>query len=498
MRAILITVILIVVSLDVANRIWTSTNEAPNSAFTSMMQSPPPSLHDPRTNGYLLLLGFATAPTENAVQMGHDMWLEAASEAGHGYVDYDNATRLALRVRDGDLTPTAIWGDPDPLAVLGNQEQLLRSVIAQDEVLLKRYQQWLNMPFEDWGLGKAGAPRAVEIFAVHRLYLIESLGHEYAKTVERTERDLLVWRTALAQAKSLPVKMLAAAIVDDDIAVVSGLLKQRGVGSKLVARLAHMVRPLSEVERSLRWPIQHEFMLGVQRYSRQFTEASPVNRQASEEHKQWIATLAGLKPDAFKKVEHPGPPHPLAKTPGPRERALNAFANYYLALTRATETPAMRLPKLGEFVRSADPSFWETVMSPVDSALSGGFTPAWEPFIHRVQETEAKLRLVSLQARLRQAARIDDIPTHIAQAGPGLYDPFTGLPMLWSASQRKLYSVGKDGLDDGGEPTFDVSLSLIGQPIAGAAKGKSAKMKAQPASEQAEQDDVVEEEAVLL
>lgn len=498
MRAILITVILIVVTLDVANRIWTSTNEAPNSAFTALMTTPAPALHDPRANGYLLFLGFATSPSENAIQTGHDMWLEAASEAGHGYFDYDDTARLALHVRESSVTPVPVWGEQDPLSRLGSQEQVLRSVIAQEDVLLKRYQQWLGMPFEDWGLGKAGAPRAVEIFAVHRLYLIEGLGQEFARTVERTERDLMVWRKVLAEAKTLPVKMLAAAVVDDDVAMISGLLKQRAVSPRLVSRLAQSVRPLSEAERSLRWPIQHEFMLGVQRYSRQFTEVSAVNRQASDENKQWIASLAGLKPEAFKRVEHPGPPHPLAKTPGPRERALNSFANYYTALTRATETPNVQLPKMGEFMRVSAPSAWEYVLNPIDALLSGGFTPAWEPFTHRIQETEAKLRLVLLQARLRQSARIDDIPTRIAQSGPSLYDPFTGLPMLWSPTQRKLYSVGKDGLDDGGDPTFDVSLSLAGQPIAGPAaggKGKSGRAKAQRT---ADEEEPIEAEAVLL
>lgn len=496
MRAILITIILIFACWNIANRIWTSTNEAPNSAFTSFMQTPPPVLHDPRANGYLLFLGFTTAPSENAVQTGHDMWLEAASEAGHGYFDY--AARLTLHVRENSGTPVPLWGDQDPLSRLGSQEQVLRSVIAQEDVLLKRYQQWLGMPFEDWGLGKAGAPRAVEIFAVHRLYLIEGLGQEFARTVERTERDLMVWRNVLAEANTLPVKMLAAAVVDDDIAVISGLLKQRAVSSKLVSRLAQSMRPLSGAERSLRRPIQHEFMLGVQRYSRQFTDVSAVNRQASDDNKQWVSALAGLKPEAFKHVEHPGPPHPLAKTPGPRERALNSFANYYMALTRATETPNVPLPKMGEFMRVSAPSAWEYVLSPLDALLSGGFTPAWEPFTHRIQETEAKLRLVLLQARLRQSARLDDIPTRIAQAGPSLYDPFTGLPMLWSPTQRKLYSVGKDGLDDGGDPTFDVSLSVAGQPIAGPAADRKGTSGRAQARRTAGEEEPAEAEAVPL
>jgi hypothetical protein len=36
--------------------------------------------------------------------------------------------------------------------------------------------------------------------------------------------------------------------------------------------------------------------------------------------------------------------------------------------------------------------------------------------------------------------------------------------MLWSPTQQKLYSVGKDRLDDGGDPTFDISVpAVVGQ-----------------------------------
>jgi hypothetical protein len=32
--------------------------------------------------------------------------------------------------------------------------------------------------------------------------------------------------------------------------------------------------------------------------------------------------------------------------------------------------------------------------------------------------------------------------------------------MLWSATREKIYSVGKDGLDDGGESSFDISVPV--------------------------------------
>ena len=38
--------------------------------------------------------------------------------------------------------------------------------------------------------------------------------------------------------------------------------------------------------------------------------------------------------------------------------------------------------------------------------------------------------------------------------------------MLWSPTQQKLYSVGRDRLDDGGDPTFDISVpAVVGQIV---------------------------------
>ena len=33
--------------------------------------------------------------------------------------------------------------------------------------------------------------------------------------------------------------------------------------------------------------------------------------------------------------------------------------------------------------------------------------------------------------------------------------------MLWSPTQQKIYSVGKDRYDDGGDPSFDISVPAI-------------------------------------
>jgi len=89
------------------------------------------------------------------------------------------------------------------------------------------------------------------------------------------------------------------------------------------------------------------------------------------------------------------------------------------------------------------------------------FEPAWEPFSQRLVETDARLRLASLQLLLRKSGPAASLPARLAEVGSMYFDPFTGFPMLCSPTQRKLYSVGKDGLDDGGDPTFDISVPFV-------------------------------------
>lgn len=92
---------------------------------------------------------------------------------------------------------------------------------------------------------------------------------------------------------------------------------------------------------------------------------------------------------------------------------------------------------------------------------SDSFEPNWNPFLSQLKETDARLRLASLQAVLRRPSAETTVPNRLAQVGSSYYDPFSGLPMLWSPTQQKIYSVGKDRFDDGGEQSFDISVPAI-------------------------------------
>ena len=67
------------------------------------------------------------------------------------------------------------------------------------------------------------------------------------------------------------------------------------------------------------------------------------------------------------------------------------------------------------------------------------------------------------QARLREPSHGVVVSTRIANAGLSFYDPFTGFPMLWNAAKGRLYSVGRDGKDDNGDPKLDVGVTVLGR-----------------------------------
>lgn len=129
------------------------------------------------------------------------------------------------------------------------------------------------------------------------------------------------------------------------------------------------------------------------------------------------------------------------------------YATYYDAMIHATEAGQSTLPTIHELAGTSRNGILENFVSP------NSFEPDWDPFQYQLRETDARLRLASLQAVLQRPSPQSTVPNRLAQVGSAYYDPFSGLPMLWSPTQQKIYSVGKDRYDDGGDPTFDISVS---------------------------------------
>jgi hypothetical protein len=169
-----------------------------------------------------------------------------------------------------------------------------------------------------------------------------------------------------------------------------------------------------------------------------------------------------------------------------KQRTMNIYADYYEAVLKASGVAPIKLPTLREIGKQGSRSGVDPLVNPVENVFFSAPEPAWTPILGHIMETDARLRLAGLQIILRRAPKQQPMAAVIGQAGPDYYDPFTGIPMVWNASQGVLYSVGKDGRDDGGESSFDVSVKLEESPPLAPAKvpakpGKKAKPGAKPA-----------------
>ncbi|MCS6290190.1 MAG: hypothetical protein H8K10_14645 [Nitrospira sp.] len=410
---------------------WLVLEEQPSAAYRTMTSAPQHSLQDSSKNGYVLLLGFGAAASQDPVRAGMDRRVEGADRAyahtcltGEGVSSGGDQGASAESV--GKWMKTA-----DPAAQMRAEATDVKGWASRAEVSMGRYRQWLTKPFEDWGYGQSITPNCSLILYAHQLYIAEGFAQDVEAGVARLETDLTAWRTVLGQAKTLPVKMLASAAMNDDIMVMSGLLLRPELDDRFVSRLAKLARPLEQAEQSVRWPMQSQFVLATK------TLAEALAEDRSDVRPFYGSIAAAL--------------------PLPKQRRFNAYAQYYEAAGKAAaEGRYTDLPKQSQFVHAPPYGIGDMVMNPIESLVGVDPLPTWETYAGRVLETDARLRLASLQAWLRRTPPEQDLLTRIAKAGQGVYDPFTGFPMLVNMKKGILYSVGQDLKDNEAQDRFDL------------------------------------------
>jgi hypothetical protein len=422
---------------------WLMLEEQPTPAYRTMTSMPQRALEDSQKNGYFLLLGFGAPPTQDPVQAGIDRRVDGADRSlshtcltGEGNVS--GAQQGASAEVAGKWLKSA-----DPAVQMRVEATGVKSWVSQAGVAMSRYRQWLSKPFEDWGYGQPVSPNCGLILYAHRLYVAEGFAQDVEAGIVRLETDLTAWRTVFGQAKTMPVKMLASDALNDDIAVMSGLLLRPNLDDRLISRLAKLARPLDQREQSIRWPMQSQFVLAT----KTLDEALGHDPAAA---RSFYGSVA-------------------AAMPLPKQRRFNAYAQYYEAVGKAAaEGPYAELPKQSQFMRMPPYGLVDVFVNPIESLAGIEPLPTWEAFAGRVLETDARLRLASLQAWLRRTQPEQDLLTRVAKAGQGLYDPFTGYPMLVNMKKGVLYSVGRDMKDDEAQDRIDIVAQIPPTAWAGA------------------------------
>lgn len=429
-------VVLTAVGIGAIGLAWIVMESPPSSTYHNLTESPPPPPIDSTKNGYFLLLGFDVSEEQDPVQAGYERKVETGDL---------QAARACMLGGEGKGTTgssaDAVRGwftSADPVAQMKPQAASVRSWAARESIALKRYQQWLSMSFEDAGYGQILSPNCAHILLAHRLYLAEGFSQDLSIGLGRLESDMGAWRIALGQSKTLMVKMLAATAVQDDVAIVSGLLTRQDLDETSIGRLSAIVHPLDQVELSLRWPMQSHLVWGTR------AATMGLKNSQADERPLYVSLAAAM--------------------PLPVQRRSNAYADYYEAASKAmAEGRYTNLPKPSTFMRTPVVSAVDYVANPIEHIIGIEPLPSWDPYVGQIVETDARLRLARLQVWIRQGVRDGNVVTRLAKAGQAYHDPFTGLPMLLNQQKGVMYSVGKDGKDQEGDPQLDV-VTIIPKP----------------------------------
>ncbi|MGE3979609.1 MAG: hypothetical protein AB7F94_18790, partial [Nitrospira sp.] len=432
---------------------WIIMEESPSPVFQSFTTTPQHTLSDFKKNSYFLLLGIDASAGHDPIQAGYDRKPEinggnsaVACFGGSGSRTIEGANASANVMRG--------WvRSSDPVGEFKAHQETIKGWGNQHQLALNRYGQWQKLPFEDWGYSQpVGPPCSAMVFA-HQLHVADGFLQGADLGVDRLETDMEAWRIVLGQARTLAVKMVALQAINDDIAVASGLLVRSDFDGKYLGRISKFLRPLDQAELSMRWPMQSELVVASKMYDAQLKAAR------AEEQPMYTMVASAL--------------------PLPVQRRLNDYADYYDASYKASgEGRYGSLPKWKNYIHFPASGLMDYFTNPIENIVGLEPLASWERHNGFVVDTDAHLRLASLQAWLRRGSLDGDLLTRIAKAGQGFYDPYTGLPMLVNMKKGLLYSVGHDGKDQDADPLSDVVVEIPAvQTSAAQAKSSAASSK---------------------
>lgn len=185
----------------------------------------------------------------------------------------------------------------------------------------------------------------------------------------------------------------------------------------------------------MRWPMQSELVSASKTYETQLSTAK------TKELPLHAAVAAAL--------------------PLPMQRRLNDYAEYYDESYKAAgEGRYGSLPKWKSYIHFPASGVMDYVTNPIENIVGLEPLPPWDLHNGLVVDTDAHLRLASLQAWLRRGSADGDLVTRMVKAGQDFYDPYTGMPMLVNLQKGVLYSVGHDGKDQDADPQLDVVVEI--------------------------------------
>ena len=142
--------------------------------------------------------------------------------------------------------------------------------------------------------------------------------------------------------------------------------------------------------------------------------------------------------------------HWLVERLGQKNRILNRYAGFAPEYVRAMLLPYKNLQ--GEYDRLREkyhePEAWDLAIDPIGSVFSAVHIDSQlkiRAMVQQMHYLDGRLRLTTLALRqMNENVRDAEMTRFLADAGPGLGDPFSGQPMQWDPKDRKIYMVDPD------------------------------------------------------
>jgi hypothetical protein len=432
---------------------WIIMEEPPSPIFQNLTTTPQRTVSDFKKNGYFLLLGIDTPADHDPIQAGYDRKTDA-NDSNLALACFGSSGSITIKGSNASANVMRGWvRSSDPVGTFKSHQQTIKEWGNQHASVLNRYSQWQKLPFEDWGYGQTVSPPCTAMVFAHQLHVADGFLQGADIGVDRLETDMEAWRIVLSQAKTLAVKMLALQAINDDITVASGLLVRPDFDGKYLGRITKFLRPLDQGELSMRWPMRSELVSASKTYETQL--------KAARAEDQPVYTMVA------------------SALPLPMQRRLNDYAEYYDASYKAAgEGHYGSLPKWKTYIHFPASGLMDYLTNPIENIVGLEPLAPWDLYNGFVVDTDAHLRLASLQAWLRRGSADGDLVTRIARAGQTFYDPYTGLPMLTNMKKGVFYSVGHDGKDQDADPQSDVVVAIpVVQTSAASAKPSAASSK---------------------
>lgn len=396
-------------------------------------------------NGFVAAVGMEAPIGTDSFEAGRQ-WLSKADEIvlSHskeipeppeglkftGYSAKDESGKSAPRKFGGLFCKP---GSESCLDIVRRQRTEVAAWLAENRELLARYQSLQKYPQWRYSTtpGIATIPRYSSLFQGQSLlhaYALSALDHGQAnKAVDLLESDFRLTRKMMSAKDVLIGKVIAAALLQRDLAVLSDVITQRPRDlAPYWARIERMLDPFTLDEVSLANTLRFEEKFSLSVIENLSFNPAPESNEDPALVTHW--TQHHYKPNATMRLQLDFIDHLIARLSLKDPAYAPAFAdendNYMPNLSRIT-------------------GFMHNQMGDITSLVASATGSAnYVSYANKVIDLNALNNLVHLQAILaRRHTSAQDVPAFLADSDKALQNPKTGKSFEWDGKTREIYFI---------------------------------------------------------